>query len=285
MSPIAKTFGRPGTDRSGPTSTRPARSVGAPSIAANGDVANKIGTYTVAVLAARHGVPFYVAAPLSTIDLGTPTGNEIPIEERSGDEVTHIFGADVAPEEAPAANFAFDVTPHELITAIITEEGVLEPPYYFKPGWELEGRTVLEALMEQRMVRRGDDIYQYGTVRFTEHGGALYGGEEHEGGEYDRLTIRTRQGEEMRLHLGEGGACDGCFQVGDRVRARLQGRVEEGAQQGAQPDRSHLLDLTVLHQKDLGGRGADVDEERGALAVEGRCQRERVEERRGVEVE
>ena len=103
--------------------------VGSDRIAANGDAANKIGTYTAAVLANRHGVPFYVAAPLSTIDLDTPTGNEIPIEERSGDEVTHVFGADVAPEEAPAANFAFDVTPNELITAIITEEGVLEPPY------------------------------------------------------------------------------------------------------------------------------------------------------------
>ena len=103
--------------------------VGSDRIAANGDAANKIGTYTAAVLANRHGVPFYVAAPLSTIDLDTPTGSEIPIEERPGEEVTHVFGADVAPDEAPAANFAFDVTPHELITAIITEEGVLEPPY------------------------------------------------------------------------------------------------------------------------------------------------------------
>ncbi len=103
--------------------------VGADRIAANGDVANKIGTYTVAVLANRHGVPFYVAAPLSTIDPDTPTGNEIPIEERSADEVTHVFGAEVAPDAAPAANFAFDVTPHELIAAIITDAGVLRPPY------------------------------------------------------------------------------------------------------------------------------------------------------------
>ena len=103
--------------------------VGSDRIAANGDAANKIGTYTAAVLANRHGVPFYVAAPLSTVDRDTPTGNEIPIEERSAEEVTHVFGADVAPDEAPAANFAFDVTPNELITAIITEEGVLEPPF------------------------------------------------------------------------------------------------------------------------------------------------------------
>ncbi len=103
--------------------------VGSDRIAANGDAANKIGTYTAAVLANRHGVPFYVAAPLSTIDRDTPTGDQIPIEERPADEVTHVFGADVAPDRAPAANFAFDVTPNELITAIITEEGVLEPPY------------------------------------------------------------------------------------------------------------------------------------------------------------
>jgi methylthioribose-1-phosphate isomerase len=103
--------------------------VGADRIAANGDAANKIGTYTVAVLANRHNVPFYVAAPLSTIDRDTPTGNEIPIEERSADEVTEVFGTRVAPDAAPAANFAFDVTPHELIAAIITDAGVLEAPY------------------------------------------------------------------------------------------------------------------------------------------------------------
>ena len=103
--------------------------LGADRIAANGDTANKIGTYTVAVMAARHGVPFYVAAPLSTIDRGTPTGSEIPIEERSAGEVREVFGAVVAPRDAPAANFAFDVTPNELISAIITDEGVLEPPF------------------------------------------------------------------------------------------------------------------------------------------------------------
>jgi methylthioribose-1-phosphate isomerase len=103
--------------------------LGADRIAANGDTANKIGTYTVAVMAARHNVPFYVAAPLSTIDRGTPSGDQIPIEERSGDEVTEVFGATVAPAGAPAANFAFDVTPNELITAIITDVGALTPPF------------------------------------------------------------------------------------------------------------------------------------------------------------
>jgi methylthioribose-1-phosphate isomerase len=94
--------------------------VGADRIAANGDVANKVGTYPLAVLAARHGVPFYVAAPLSTIDPGTPSGGAIPIEERDAAEVA--LGL-------PALNFAFDVTPAELVTAIVTEAGVLEQPY------------------------------------------------------------------------------------------------------------------------------------------------------------
>jgi methylthioribose-1-phosphate isomerase len=103
--------------------------VGADRIAANGDTANKIGTYTVAVLAHRHGVPFYVAAPLSTIDRATPNGAAIPIEERQAVEVTEVYGRRIAPDETQAVNFAFDVTPAELITAIITEAGVLEPPY------------------------------------------------------------------------------------------------------------------------------------------------------------
>jgi methylthioribose-1-phosphate isomerase len=94
--------------------------VGADRIAANGDVANKIGTYTVAVVAARHHIPVYVAAPLSTIDAATPTGSEIAIEERNPQEVT---------SDAPAANWAFDVTPHELVTAIVTEIGMLTPPF------------------------------------------------------------------------------------------------------------------------------------------------------------
>jgi methylthioribose-1-phosphate isomerase len=103
--------------------------VGADRIAANGDVANKIGTYGVAVLAARHDIPFYVAAPLSTIDLKTPTGNEIPIEERSPEEVTNFYRQPVAPDGIKARNPVFDVTPHELVTAIVTEKGILREPY------------------------------------------------------------------------------------------------------------------------------------------------------------
>jgi methylthioribose-1-phosphate isomerase len=103
--------------------------VGADRIARNGDVANKVGTYPIAVLAARHNVPFYVAAPLSTLDADTPTGAEIPIEERDASEVVHILGQPVAPAGAEALNVAFDVTPAELVTAIFTEAGALEPPY------------------------------------------------------------------------------------------------------------------------------------------------------------
>ena len=103
--------------------------VGADRIAANGDVANKIGTYPLAVLAHRHDVPFYVAAPVSTIDSETPTGQQIPIEERDPEEVKEVFGTAVTPAESEAANFAFDVTPNELITAIVTDVGVLEAPY------------------------------------------------------------------------------------------------------------------------------------------------------------
>ncbi len=103
--------------------------VGADRIAANGDTANKIGTYALAVLARHHGVPFYFAAPLSTIDAATASGAEIPIEERSEDEVRSVFGTPVAPPSAPARNLAFDVTPAELIAAIVTDAGVLRPPY------------------------------------------------------------------------------------------------------------------------------------------------------------
>ena len=103
--------------------------VGADRIAANGDTANKIGTYPLAVLAHRHGVPFYVAAPLSTIDPATPSGDAIPIEERRPDELTTLAGRELAPSGTEAVNFAFDVTPAELITAIVTEAGVLAPPY------------------------------------------------------------------------------------------------------------------------------------------------------------
>jgi len=103
--------------------------VGADRIAANGDVANKIGTYTVAVLAREHGIPFYVAAPFSTVDLHTPDGSGIPIEQRSAREVTHMAGKQITPDGVGIENPAFDVTPHEYVTAIITERGVLREPY------------------------------------------------------------------------------------------------------------------------------------------------------------
>jgi methylthioribose-1-phosphate isomerase len=103
--------------------------VGADRIAANGDVANKIGTYSVAVLAKENNVPFFVAAPVSTLDLTLPSGDQIPIERRPDAEVTHVFGTAVAPEGTPVENPAFDVTPHRYITAIITERGVARPPY------------------------------------------------------------------------------------------------------------------------------------------------------------
>lgn len=103
--------------------------VGADRIAANGDTANKIGTYSVAVLAKEHQIPFYVAAPLSTIDLKTPDGSQIPIEERSSKEVTHVGGAQLAPDGALIWNPAFDVTPHHLIAGIITERGIFRAPY------------------------------------------------------------------------------------------------------------------------------------------------------------
>jgi methylthioribose-1-phosphate isomerase len=103
--------------------------VGADRIVANGDVGNKIGTYPLAVLAREHSLPFIVAAPSSTIDLDTPTGAEIPVEERPGDEVVRIGDERIAPAGVHAANRAFDVTPARLVTAIVTERGVLRPPY------------------------------------------------------------------------------------------------------------------------------------------------------------
>jgi methylthioribose-1-phosphate isomerase len=103
--------------------------VGADRIAANGDVANKIGTYSVAVLAKENGVPFYVAAPVSTLDLTLDSGDEIPIEERAGSEVTQVAGVPVAPEGIAVRNPAFDVTPNRYVTAIITERGIARAPY------------------------------------------------------------------------------------------------------------------------------------------------------------
>ena len=112
--------------------------VGADRVAANGDVANKIGTYSVAVLARENRVPFYVAAPLSTVDLSASTGKEIPIEERDGGEVTHAMGRRVAPQGVEALNLVFDVTPNRFITGIITEKGIARKPY----------RNSLRALMK-----------------------------------------------------------------------------------------------------------------------------------------
>ena len=103
--------------------------VGADRIAANGDVANKIGTYPLAVLARENGVPFYVAAPISTLDLTLASGDQIPIEQRSPEEVTHVCGVPVTPEGVAVENPAFDVTPHRYVTAIITERGVARAPF------------------------------------------------------------------------------------------------------------------------------------------------------------
>ncbi len=106
--------------------------VGTDRVAANGDIANKIGTYSLAVLCKFHNIPFYVAAPISTIDPDTPTGSGIVIEQRSSVEVTHIRGQSIAPEGVDVSHPAFDVTPGELVSAIITEDGIFRAPYNFK---------------------------------------------------------------------------------------------------------------------------------------------------------
>ena len=119
--------------------------VGADRIAANGDTANKIGTYGVAVLAREHQIPFYVAAPLSTVDLATPDGDHIPIEERAAREVTHVAGTQLTPDGALVWNPAFDVTPHHLIAGIITERGIFRAPYIesLKRAFEQEPAAAL----------------------------------------------------------------------------------------------------------------------------------------------
>ena len=103
--------------------------VGADRVAANGDTANKIGTYPLAVMAREHEIPFYVAVPLSTIDMKLESGDEIPIEEREGSEIANVQGKQVAPEEVETYNPAFDVTPHKYISGFVTEEGIIEPPF------------------------------------------------------------------------------------------------------------------------------------------------------------
>jgi methylthioribose-1-phosphate isomerase len=115
--------------------------VGADRIAANGDVANKVGTYGVAVLAKEHGIPFYVAAPISTVDLATADGNGIPIEERNAREVTHVGSSQLTPAGAHIRNPAFDVTPAKYVTAIITERGIARPPYSESLAQLVSGQT------------------------------------------------------------------------------------------------------------------------------------------------
>jgi methylthioribose-1-phosphate isomerase len=117
---------------------------GADRITSRGDGANKIGTYSLAVLAHHHGIPFYLAAPTSTVDLGITSADEIVIEERSHGEVTHVGGVQIAPEGAHVANPAFDVTPADLIAGIITEAGVLRPPFTESLRAAVETRRSLE---------------------------------------------------------------------------------------------------------------------------------------------
>jgi methylthioribose-1-phosphate isomerase len=133
--------------------------VGTDRTAANGDVANKIGTYPLAVMARRHGVPFYVAAPLSSIDLECPSGAEIPIEERSPEEITHLAGRRITPKGIKIFNPAFDVTPAELVSAIITENGIAYPPYNkslaaLKQGTNSQAPTGRDAVRSGQIVRR-----------------------------------------------------------------------------------------------------------------------------------
>jgi methylthioribose-1-phosphate isomerase len=128
--------------------------VGADRVAANGDVANKIGTYAHAVVAARHGIPFYVAAPRSTVDLACPSGAHIPIEERSPREITHLFDRQIAPSGIRIANPAFDVTPNELVTAIVTERGIARAPYDRALARLVRGESAVERGASRPKVRR-----------------------------------------------------------------------------------------------------------------------------------
>jgi methylthioribose-1-phosphate isomerase len=122
--------------------------VGADRIAGNGDVANKIGTYGLGVLARENGVPFYVAAPVSTFDLSLASGSEIPIEERAAEEVTHHGGRRLAAEGVSVRNPAFDVTPHRFVTAIVCERGVARPPY-------TESLAAMAAMIDRVLVPPG----------------------------------------------------------------------------------------------------------------------------------
>jgi methylthioribose-1-phosphate isomerase len=115
--------------------------VGADRIAANGDTANKIGTYMLSVLAKEHGLPFYVVAPLSTVDLNIPSGEAIPIEERGSEEIIHGFGRQTGPSNVGVYNPAFDVTPHRLIAGIVTEKGIARAPYEESLRAMFEGKS------------------------------------------------------------------------------------------------------------------------------------------------
>ena len=132
--------------------------VGADRIAANGDTANKVGTYTLAVLAARHGIPFYVAAPISTVDLQTPGGDAIPIEERPANEVLYVRGTRVAPPDTEVRNPSFDVTPAELITAIVTDEGALRAPFT---------DSLADAVARRELRRAAADVARSTTMPLT----------------------------------------------------------------------------------------------------------------------
>ena len=134
--------------------------VGTDRVAANGDVANKIGTYGVAVLAREHGIPFYVAAPLSTVDPEMATGDGIPIEERGREEVAEFGARPVVPEGVPVRHPAFDVTPAALVDAIVTEHGIVERP---------EGRLLCRGLAEMRQVARKLDIEAVTTSEVLVH--------------------------------------------------------------------------------------------------------------------
>jgi methylthioribose-1-phosphate isomerase len=117
---------------------------GADRVAANGDVANKIGSYKLAVIAKENGIPCYSVVPTSTVDLSLPTGDDIPIEERDAAEVTHFGGTQIAPDGVPVLNLAFDVTPHRYMTGIITENGIVYPPFDLNLRRAVEGRLLDE---------------------------------------------------------------------------------------------------------------------------------------------
>jgi len=139
--------------------------VGADRIAANGDVANKIGTYELAIAARYHGIPFYVAAPTSTFDPATPTGREITVEERSPEEIRAGFGRLTAPPTACVRNPAFDVTPAELVTAFVSDRGLHYPPYAFDAGREARGAGRGEERVEERSERGSDGVLAPRTSR------------------------------------------------------------------------------------------------------------------------